>query len=218
MPTSLALCRDLRRPRLSNLRAALCKQCTKKRTVAAVLRFAVTTDRKIRRLRQRREYIERAACIGGGHLGAVFFCERRPLLGGRCAESELHRSDARRQIWKPYVVPILGCELKFRYPAWRTSYGSDSHAFIAMPFGSESNDADGHCSSPILGARSRSRAIVRGSEVFCLTKQSTSPNTVAHEATRLTKRSSSRNQVPHEQRGSRILERRCIDHSATDEP
>ena len=77
---------------------------------------------------------ERVRDVRLGHLGAVLLLERGPFTRRLRGLRELHRRKARREVGKPYVVPILRSVLGFLYPARRTPYGADAQSFSAESF------------------------------------------------------------------------------------
>src|SRR6185436_4363876 len=87
------------------------------------------------------------------HLCPVFLRERCPFGGRGDLLSALHRFEARRQVRKPDVVPVLRGELGLGHAARRPAHRTDAGAFAATSGRSETDDAYAHFSAlPILPA------------------------------------------------------------------
>src|SRR4051812_22500317 len=88
--------------------ALLDEDAAQQRAMAARLVLAVAADGKIYMVRQLRQHVGRAACVGPRHFGSVLLRESRPL--GRCLrrQGELHRRQARRERREPNVVIVAG--------------------------------------------------------------------------------------------------------------
>src|SRR5215813_5502876 len=99
--------RSARRSPSAHVCAALGEKRAQHRAMAARLVLAVAADREVRVARECREYVEGARAIRLRHLRAVLPEERPLLLVGAGYEAHLHRLDARREIGKPDVVPIV---------------------------------------------------------------------------------------------------------------
>src|SRR5690349_486526 len=114
--------------------------------MAMGLVLAITTYREICGMRKSCEHIQSAGGIRVCHLGTVLPFERRPLCRCSSAVRSLHRLEAGREIRKPDVVPILGCELGLRYAAGRTTNRSNAQTLVLGARAPEPHDVYRHTS------------------------------------------------------------------------
>src|SRR5690349_2904867 len=93
--------------------------------MAARLVLAIAAHGEVRLVRERGEEREVVLGLRALHLRAVLAHERAPLRRRARRQPQLHGLHARREIGKPYVVPVPRRELPLRHAARRTPHGPD---------------------------------------------------------------------------------------------
>src|SRR6185369_3168632 len=117
--------------------------------MAVLLIFTVAADREVSLVGQPGEQFNGMSILGRSHLGAVLLDKRCPL--SRCFGflPLLHCFDARGQVGKPHVIPILRGELSLWHPPGWTANSSDTYALICCSCTSQPDNSNSHHSSPM---------------------------------------------------------------------
>lgn len=96
--------------------------------------LAIAAHRKVALVGEGGEEVESVLVFGERHFGPVFTDKCGPL--GRCfgGEGNFHRLEARRNVGKPDIIPVLGSEFGFGHAPRRTTNGSDTKALAFGPW------------------------------------------------------------------------------------
>src|SRR3954453_14684418 len=103
--------------------------------------LAIAANGKIRMMRQRGQKLDSVAVLWCGHFSAVLFYKLPPLGRRRRLLRDFHCPEARSQVRKPHIIPVLRCELRLRHTPWRTSNGSDAQTLILCSLSAQSDHA-----------------------------------------------------------------------------
>src|SRR5688572_24577373 len=102
--------------------------------------LAIAADGEVGTVGQRRQEPEEVSFVWRAHLGAIPPGKCRPLALRRGRLRGLDQLRARRQFWKPDVVPVLRSVLILGYTAGRTPHRTDAKAFATRAWAAQPND------------------------------------------------------------------------------
>jgi len=128
--------------------ASLQEQSAEYRSVTTLFVSAIAADGKVRFVRERREKVKCSAFLWCRHLRSKFTQEGLPFVLGLGALAKFHYFRTWRQVWEPYVIPILRSILTLGYAAGRTPDCPDPNTFTRNSLCPETNNT--HCHNYLL--------------------------------------------------------------------